>query len=141
MSRKSRAFLLELKTKDRLKVAGSVIGHPRRTVTNRVTRTAAGKISTVQRQFLLGSHDRDLLTAYDDLNEAISSHPSAHGGESPGPESDEYQARQRVEEIEAARESANIAWVTGRHVQQVRVVEMMSRRPLQQEFVAKDSLG
>jgi hypothetical protein len=128
-------------TKDKLKAAADVVAHPRRTIRNKVTRTAAGKISTVQRPFLSGNHDRDLLAAHDELNEATSSHSSDCGGESAGWESDEYQARQKVEKVEKARENAKIAWAIGRHVQRVRVVEMMPHRPRKQDFVEKDSSG
>jgi hypothetical protein len=128
-------------TKGKLKAASDAIAHPRRTIRNKVTRTAAGKISTVQRPFLSGNHDRDLLAAHDELNEAISSHSSAYGGESTGWESDEYQARQKVEKIEEARENAKIAWAIGRHVQRVKVVGKMPHRPREQDFVEKNSSG
>jgi hypothetical protein len=128
-------------SKDKLKAAGDVIAHPRRSVRNKVTRTAAGKISTVQRPFLSGNHDRDLLAAHDELNEALSSQSSARGGETSGWESDEYQARQKVEKVEEARESAKIAWAIGRHVQRVRVMEKISQRPLKQQFIENDPSG
>ena len=128
-------------TTDKLKAAGDAIAHPRRTLRNKVTKTAAGKISTAQRPFLSGDRDRDFLAAHDELNEAISSQSSVISGGGSEWESDEYRARQKVEKVEEARESAKIAWAIGRHVQRVRVVEKMSRRPLKQDFVERDPLG
>ena len=128
-------------TADKLKAAGSMIAHPRRTARDKVTRTAAGKLSTVQRPFLSGNHDRDLLAAHDELNEAISSQSSVQSGGVSEWESDENRARQKVEKVEKSRESAKIAWAIGRHVQRVRVVEKMSRRPSKQDFFQRDSSG
>jgi hypothetical protein len=85
--------------------------------------------------------DRDLLAAHDELQEVISSQSSARGGENPGSESDEYQVRQKFENVEEARENAKVAWAIGRHVQRVRVVEKMSHRPRKQQFVEKDPRG
>ena len=128
-------------TADKLKAAGSMVAHPRRTARDKVSRTAAGKISRVQRPFLSGNHDRDLLAAHDELNEAISSQSSVQSRGGSEWESDENRARQKVEKVEKSRESAKIAWAIGRHVQRVRVVEKMSRRPSKQDFVQRDSSG
>ena len=51
----------ESTTKEKLKAARTAIAHPRRTVWDKVTHTAAGKMSTVKRPFLTGDHDKNLL--------------------------------------------------------------------------------
>jgi hypothetical protein len=127
--------------KDKLKTANNTVAHPRRTIRNKVTRTAAGKISTVQRPFLSGGHDRDLLAAQDELDEVIPSQSSAPGTETSGCESDEHSAQQKVEKVEEARENAKIAWAIGRHVQRVRVVERMPHRPWKRQFVERNPSG
>ena len=130
----------ESTTKEKLKAAGTAIAHPRRTIRDKVTHTAAGKMSTVQRPFLTGDHDRDLLDAHDDLSRAISSQSSCDEDSEARNEA-EAKARERIVKVEEHRDCAKTAWAIGRHVQRVRVVQGMPRRPRKDEFVDKDSSG
>ena len=119
---KSTARKISDKTKNSLHSAASAVAHPRQTVKNKVTRTAASKISTVQRSRPSRSANVELLEAYDSLSRVESSKSSRHAtSDDETEEIDTTAHRERIANLEAARESARVAWATS-HVRRVRVV-------------------
>ena len=121
--------------KEKLIAVRTVLAHPRRAIRDKATKSTAGQMSKVQRPFLSGDQDHDLLAAHDNLSQVRSSRSSYHTGDSDAGGEDEFRARLKVEQVEENRDSAKIAWVIGRHVQRVRRVQKRSDRPRKQHFM------
>ena len=126
---------------EKVKSIGSAIAHPRRAIRDTATKSAAVKISSVQRPYLSAESDRNLLAAHDNLAEAISSQSSIHAEDSDEGGARERQARSELETVTEYRASSKTAWTIGRHVQRVRVVQAISERPRRQDFVCPDPRG
>ena len=110
------------KAKNSLHTAASAIIHPQQAAKGKITRAAASKISTVQRGRPSRSANVELLDAYDSLSRAESSNSSRHiTSDDEADEIDTTAHRERIAKLEAARESARVAWATS-HVRRVRVV-------------------
>lgn len=122
---------------DRASVGGKALGtlhtvveniaHPIDAVKSKATRTTAGKLSDVEGPKMSRDTDVEALQAHLDLKQVQSSSPSRLdiNGHEQGPVEDEL--RQKVDDIEAHRQSLHVAWVTSRHVDGVRVVP---KRPI-----------
>ena len=120
--RKSAAKKISEKAKDSLHSAASTVAHPRQTAKDKITRTAASKISAVQRSRPSHSANIELLEAYDSLSRVESSNSSRLvTSDEEVEEVDTTAHRKRIANLEAARESARVAWATS-HVRRVRVV-------------------
>lgn len=98
------------------------IAHPIDTVKSKATRTTAGKLSEAERPKPSRESDVEFLQAHIDLSQVQSSSSSRLdlNGQAQHPLEDEL--RQKVEDIEAHRQSLRVALVTSRHVDRVRVV-------------------
>ncbi|KAL8722824.1 MAG: hypothetical protein Q9225_000773 [Loekoesia sp. 1 TL-2023] len=98
------------------------IMHPKRGVKGKATRSTAGRLSRIERPYLSKNMDIELLEAHDNLSRAQSVASSARetSKEEAAPWSDD--CKERVQQLEARRESLRAAYTTGRLVQRVRVV-------------------
>ena len=119
---KSSVRKMSDKTKNSLHTAANAIAHPQEAAKAKITRTAASKISTVQRGRPSRSANVELLEAYDSLSRAESSNSSRQVTSDDEPdEVDTTAHRERIAKLEAAMENARVAWATS-HVRRVRVV-------------------
>ena len=133
---KSSGKKISDQTKKSIRTAASAIAHPQQAVKNKVTRTAASKISTVQRGRPSRSANVELLKAYDSLSRAESSNSSRHlTSDDDAEEVDTAAHRGRIAQLEAAREDERVAWATS-HVRRVRVVPKgQVKLPRTEEFL------
>ncbi|KAL9111637.1 MAG: hypothetical protein Q9227_003910 [Pyrenula ochraceoflavens] len=131
-----------MSVKDDIKSVASVVAHPKDSIKERATRTAAGKISKVSRPFLSPEEDREFLAKHEDLSRAASSRSSgAYNSESEQNHQEEV-LRTQLEELEDHRSSLKAAWSIGRHVDRVRVVRTkVPRFPDKGTFEEKDEAG
>jgi hypothetical protein len=132
--------------KSDLKLAANSIAHPRRTIQEKATRSAAAKISKAQRPFLSAEQDRNLLSAHDQLDKLTSSRSSvnAHTPVESGAEmsGEEEAARQKVEDLEEQRSGLLVAWTLGKHVDRVRIVQAKLPEPRSREdFIERAQSG
>ena len=124
--------------KKALKSVASAIIHPRDTIKDKMTRTAAGKLSGAQRPYLSPEADREFLQAHDNLSQLASRGGSRQVSENDTDETED-QAREKVEKLESHRRSLKVGWTTGRHVDRVRVVQnMLPPFPDHEYFVERD---
>lgn len=102
---------------------GRTIIHPVDAVKGKATRTAAGKLSQVQRPYLSKDADLEFLKAHDELDRAESSRNSRRAtSDDDDQDSLVVGHRDKVEKLKAQRESLRVAWTTTRFVTRVRVV-------------------
>lgn len=115
--------------------------HPKATIKSKAARSTASRLSRVERPFLSQEADLELLHAHEKLEQAEEGMPS-RGNLDTEPSSVVCSKKDRVQELEAHRESLRIAWTTGRHVQRVRVVPKgMFSQPKSSTFRIKDGEG
>jgi len=102
---------------------GKSVIHPVDAVKGKATRTAAGKLSQVQRPCLSKDADLEFLEAHDELDQAESSRNSRQATSDDDDQDSLVEGhRQKVEKLKAQRESLRVAWTTTRFVTRVRVV-------------------
>ena len=122
-----------------LHTVAQTVAHPKDAIKSKATRATASKLSEVERPYLSEEADLDRLQAHVNLNEVES---SSHIVPEDGEHRPEDKLREKVEDIEAHRESLHVAWVTSRHVDRVRVVPKKHMGfPKIEEFLEKDSEG
>lgn len=116
------------------------IPNPQKSFKSTVTKSTAGKLSQAHRPFLSKKTDAELLQARIDLEGPESSSSSRHYASDDERDRVEGSRRERVEELEAHRESLRVAWTTSRHIDRVRVVPKRHIDfPDRQAFVKKDA--
>ena len=128
--------------KDDLKSIATAIVHPVESVKSRATRTAAGKMSKVQRPFLSPEEDRQFLSKHEELSRVAS--PRSSWAQQSGEEQDQEEAALRIqlEDLEDHRSSLEAAWNLGRHVDRVRVVRnKVPNFPVKASFEERDEKG
>lgn len=105
-----------------LQAVAAGVMHPKQGVKGKATRSTAGRLSRIERPYLSKNMDIELLEAHDNLSWAQSMASSAReiSKEEADPWSDD--CKERVQQLEARRESLRAAYTTGRLVQRVRVV-------------------
>lgn len=98
------------------------LASPKDAIKGKATRTTAGKLSKAERPYLSRDADIEFLEAHDNLSRAESSRSS--GPATPDEDRDEFIGwnRDKVDELEAHRESLRVGYTTSRHVKRVRVV-------------------
>ena len=115
--------------------------HPKTTIKSKATKSTASRLSRVERPFLSQEADLEYLHAHDKLEQAKEGMPSQRNLDSE-PSSVVCSKKDRVQELEAHRESLRIAWTTGRHVQRVRVILKGSfPHPRSSTFRIRDAKG
>ena len=129
------------KTLDTLQSVATSAIHPRKSTKSKVTRTTAGQLSKIERPFLSQKADLKLLDAHDDLGRVESSKSSRHPSSNDETDSLAGDLRDRVEALEAHRESLRVAWMTS-HIDRVRVVPKRHLNfPNKEAFVDRDGQG
>lgn len=98
------------------------LASPKDAVKNKVTRTTAGKLSKAERPYLSHDANVDFLQAHNNLSRAQSLLSLRHA--TSDDDQDEFFGgyRDRIEELEAHRESLRVGYTTSRHVKRVRVI-------------------
>lgn len=111
--------------------AAKMLLHPRRAMRHKATKSTAGQISTASKPRFSSSQQRNFLDAHDRLTTAKSNSTSLHASESTAEstDTDVEIARKRVDRYEDQRESIQIAWILGRHVDRVRIVQWSVPQP------------
>lgn len=113
-----------------IQATGHFIVSPKAALKTRATRKTAGRLANSQ-PYLSKDADLKFLEAYDDLHNADGARD--HGNRGEGPEKGQKSVGDcegNLKRLEAARESMRVAWLTTRHVQRVRVIEMTPPPPL-----------
>lgn len=102
---------------------GKSVMHPVDAVKGKATRTAAGKLSHMQRPYLSKDADLEFLKAHDELDQAESSRNLRQAISDDDDQDSLVEGhRYKVEKLKAQRESLRVAWTTTRFVTRVRVV-------------------
>lgn len=118
------------------------LAHPIDTIKSKATRTTAGLLSEAERPKPSQESDANLLQAHIDLNQVQASSSSRLDLNTPGQDPLENELRQKVEDMEAHRQSLRVAWITSRHVDRVRVVPKRHVDfPNDEAFVERDIHG
>lgn len=116
------------------------VTHPATSTKNVFKRRAAKEISRAQRPFLSAEDDHELLAAHDELARASSA--SGANSASDSNEEDLEERRQKIERLEAHRDSLRIAWTVGRHVDRVRTINHHDIVfPRKEDFIERDAMG
>ncbi|KAL8781068.1 MAG: hypothetical protein Q9194_000575 [Teloschistes cf. exilis] len=112
--------------------------NPKEAVKGKAVRSTAGRLSRMERPYLSKEMDHEFLEAHDNLSRMQSSASSERmsSGNDVDPSDDE--CKERVEQLEAQRESLRVAYTTSQFVRRVRVVPKRHiDYPKQGDFVAK----
>ncbi len=125
-----------------IQTVAETVTHPIESIKSKATRTTAGNLSQAERPYLSQKADLEFLKAHVNLSRAKSSRSSRHNTSDDEQDPVEDEFREKVEELEAHRESLRVAWTTSRHIGRVRVVpkEHMDF-PDDQAFLEKDDRG
>ncbi|KAI4181474.1 MAG: hypothetical protein LQ348_005007 [Seirophora lacunosa] len=128
----------------------AAIANPKRAIKGKATRSTAGRLSRIERPYLSKDMDMDLIEAHDDLSLAQSTPSTIRLTSRVSQDLGNDNYRERIERLEAQRESLRAAYTTGRLVQRVRVVPKRHldfprdnysvKRNLQRECVGYDWL-
>ena len=110
------------KTATTFQTVGRCIVHPKDTVKSKLTKTTARQLSKTGRPYLSQKSDFEFLQAYDNLNGAESTSSSMQDNMEGEYDTIVNVRRDRLREMEAHRESLQVAWTTSRHVRRVRAV-------------------
>ncbi|KAL8921570.1 MAG: hypothetical protein Q9172_003969 [Xanthocarpia lactea] len=113
---------LAAKVQANLQTLTSAILHPKEGAKGKASRSTAGRLSKVQRPYISKNMDIEFLEAHDNLSQAQSTASSDQKTSGDDSESLEGDCREKVEQLEAQRESLKAAYTLRRHVQRVRVV-------------------
>ncbi|KAL8910326.1 MAG: hypothetical protein Q9171_004370 [Xanthocarpia ochracea] len=113
---------LAAKVQANLQTFTAAILHPKEGAKGKASRSTAGRLSKVQRPYVSKDMDMEFLEAHDNLSQAQSTASSDQRTSGDDSESLEGDWREKVEQLEAQRESMKAAYTLSRHVQRVRVV-------------------
>ena len=113
---------LAAKVQANLQTFTAAILHPKEGAKGKASRSTAGRLSKVQRPYISKNMDMEFLEAHDNLSQAQSTASSDQRTSGDDSESLEGDCREKVEQLEAQRESLKAAYTLSRHVQRVRVV-------------------
>jgi hypothetical protein len=117
--------------------------NPKKAIKSAATKKTAGTLAK-SRPYLSRKADLDFLEAYDDLERTGGSSNNAVGkGEATEKDGNIDQCEKHIEELERARLGMRVAWMTARHVQRVRVVNIFPPPPFPEEsfFEKQDDRG
>lgn len=124
---------LAAKVQTNLQTVAAAILHPKEGVKGKATRSTAGRLSRIERPYISKDMDIEILEAHDNLSRAQSVSPS----EDPKPSNGDF--KEKVEKLEAQRESLRAAHTLSRYVQRVRVVPKRHiKYPKTEYFVEQD---
>ncbi|KAL8704655.1 MAG: hypothetical protein Q9201_002189 [Fulgogasparrea decipioides] len=102
-------------------VAGGII-HPKQGIKGKAARSTAGRLSKVERPYVSKGVDIEYLEAHDNLSRAQSSASSDRSTSKHDADLSSNDWRERIEHLEAHRESLQVAYATSRFIRRVRVV-------------------
>ncbi|KAI4242910.1 MAG: hypothetical protein L6R40_003783 [Gallowayella cf. fulva] len=133
---------LAAKVQENLQTAAASILHPKRGAKGKAARSTAGRLSRVERPYISQNMDIEFLEAHDNLSQAQSDALSGKNTLDEEAGSATGDCRERVEHLEAQRESIRAAHTMRRHVQRVRVVPKRHiNLPAEDCFVERDDNG
>lgn len=133
---------LTAKVQTNLQTVAAAILHPKEEAKGKATRSTAGRLSRIERPYISKDMDIELLEAHDSLSRAQSAASSDQILPEEGPESLDAGLKEKVEELEAQRESLRVAHTLKRHVQRVRVVPKRHiDSPKNEDFVEQNDDG
>ncbi|KAL9586498.1 MAG: hypothetical protein Q9212_000858 [Teloschistes hypoglaucus] len=128
---------LATKAKVNFQAIAAGLANPREAVKGKAVRSTAGRLSRMERPYLSKEMDHELLEAHDNLSRMQSSASSRTSSGNDADLSDD-ECKERVEQLEARRESLRVAYTTSQFVRRVRVVpKRHADYPRQGDFVAK----
>lgn len=116
---------------------------PKAAIKSRASRKTAGKLSK-DRPYLSRQADLDFLEAHDDLERAQGTQDMNDDEETAARKDEDIGDRaKRIQDLENKRHNMRVAWVTGRHVQRVRVVDAVAPPPFPDDsfFIEEDDCG
>ncbi|KAL3417389.1 hypothetical protein PVAG01_11389 [Phlyctema vagabunda] len=100
-----------------------ILTSPKESIKAQVTRSAAGKLAK-SRPHLSRQADLDFLHAHDSLSKIERSGTASDDEDDAARRAGDIHAIQKkIDDLEGKRESMRVAWMTGRHVQRVQVVQ------------------
>ena len=112
-----------------LQTTGEILINPKAAITRRAQKKAAAKLAR-SRPYLSRQADLDFLEAHDDMRRAESSVGSSDDEDTIGQKRDKVgRAQKHIDDLERRRQSMRVAWMTTRHVQRIRVVDVISPPP------------
>lgn len=117
--------------------------NPKKAIKSAATKKTAGTLAK-SRPYLSRKADLDFLEAHDDLERVEGSRVNADGkGEVVEKNGNIDECEEHIEELERARLEMRVAWMTARHVQRVRVVNVFPPPIFPEEsfFERQDDLG
>ncbi|KAL2037723.1 hypothetical protein N7G274_009448 [Stereocaulon virgatum] len=131
-----------VKAIEAIQTIGNAVVHPKDGIKQGLIRTTAGQLSKAERPYLSQKSNLEFLQAHDDLQQAESASSSRQGMSDEEQDTLVASRRDRIEEMEAHRESLQAAWTTSRHVRRVRVVPKRHVKfPDKAYFVKRDENG
>ncbi|KAL8943688.1 MAG: hypothetical protein Q9216_000887 [Gyalolechia sp. 2 TL-2023] len=110
------------KTQVNLRAVAAGIMHPKQGIKGKATRSTAGRLSRMERPYLSKTMDIEFLEAHDHLSRAQSLASSTRNTSEEESNFSGDDCKERVEQLEAQRESLRAAYTTSRLVHRVRVV-------------------
>ena len=113
---------LAVKALGNLQAIATGVLHPKQGVKGKATRSTAGRLSKIDRPYLSKNADLEFLEAHDDLHRAESSASSRLATSEDEGDLVPDNIREKVQRLEAQRESLRAAYTTSRLVHRVRVV-------------------
>ncbi|KAJ9629558.1 hypothetical protein H2203_001932 [Taxawa tesnikishii (nom. ined.)] len=111
-----------------LKASAKAVINPR----SAAKRKAATKVAVQDRPYLSQENDLEYLQAHEDLSKAKSSAASSDETDEEE-EIDVEETRNKVQALDALRESRKVAWMTGRHMYRARVIPKVDLEPPHRE--------
>ncbi len=120
-----------------------VVSKPKKAIKSAATKKTAGTLAK-SRPYLSRKADLDFLEAHDDLERAEGSRDNPDGGGEVAEKNENIdECEEHIEELERARLEMRVAWMTARHVQRVRVVNIFPPPIFPEEtfFERQDDLG
>lgn len=129
------------KARKTLQSIATAVVHPTDAIKSKATRATAGKLSIIPRPYLSQEADLDFLNAHNDLDHAKSSRSSRKASAADDKDSLSRNRREKVQELEAYRESLSVKWTTS-NVGRARVVPKRHiKLPMKNEFAERDAQG
>lgn len=130
------------KVLDGVNLMGSAVTHPKKTIKDRATHTAAGKIAKA-RPYISREADLRFLDVANDLDRAESSRCESDGDELAARKDERIDdLNEKINGIEEKRLSLRVAWQSSRHMQRVKVVRReQGKFPEDSFFEEKDDCG
>ncbi|KAL8674868.1 MAG: hypothetical protein Q9168_000754 [Polycauliona sp. 1 TL-2023] len=133
---------LAAKAQKNLQTVAAAILHPKEGFKGKATRSTAGRLSRIERPYISRDMDLELLDAHDNLSRAQSGASSDRLLLERGADSSVGDLTDKVQELEAKRESLRTARTLDRHVQRVRVVpKRCFNVPKEEDFLERSGEG